>query len=168
MSDIFKFPYNGYDVVICRKQDILDCIDKNIIDKEVALEIVENCEYHAAKFIKEGRWTGIPFIGNIRISKNSELLHSTEQQALIKEAKESLTKEQYVLFRKELNKENYKQIKHNRYYKYIVSISINKNKKLFRRLCEEHGEVYARLKMFACNTITAVNNEYIQLEDDKQ
>ena len=32
MADTFKFPNGGYDVTICRKQDILDCIDKNIID----------------------------------------------------------------------------------------------------------------------------------------
>ena len=27
MEDIIKFPNGGYDVTICRKQDILNCID---------------------------------------------------------------------------------------------------------------------------------------------
>lgn len=70
MADVFRFPNDGYDVTIVKKQDILDCIDENIIDKEVALSIVEHCEKTAAEFISSGRWTGIPFIGNIRIPKN--------------------------------------------------------------------------------------------------
>ena len=32
MEDTYKFP-GGYDVAVFRKQDVLDCIDKNIIDK---------------------------------------------------------------------------------------------------------------------------------------
>ena len=90
MADIYKFPSGGYEVTVCKKQDILDCIDKNIIDKEVALAIVERCEIDAANFLKEGRWTGIPFIGNIRIPKLKQLEESPEQQALIAEAKANL------------------------------------------------------------------------------
>ena len=85
MADTFKFPNGGYDVTICRKKDILECIDENIIDKDVALAIVEHCEYTAADYIKEGVWAGIPFIGNIRISKTKQLLKSDEQQAHIAE-----------------------------------------------------------------------------------
>lgn len=164
MADIFKFPNGGYDVTICRKQDILDCIDKNIIDKDVALEIIEHCEFQAANFIKEGRWTGIPFIGNIRKSKTKELLQSTEQQILISEAKEYLDKDKYILFRKTLNKENAKQISHERYYKYITSIAVNNNKKLFKRLCKTKGEVFARVFLFCSYEVTAIDNEYINLE----
>ena len=36
MSEQFKFPNGGYEVTVLRKQDILDCIDDNIIDKEIA------------------------------------------------------------------------------------------------------------------------------------
>ena len=165
MADTFKFPNGGYDVTICRKQDILDCIDKNIIDKDVAMAIVEHCEFQAASFIREGRWTGIPFIGNIRVPKTIQMLKSNEQQALIKDAKEQLGKEQYVMFRKQLNKENVKQISHNRYYKYITSIAISHNRKLYNKLCEEKGEYYARIYLYASYNITALNNEYVILDN---
>ena len=87
MSDIYKFPSGGYEVTVFKKQDILDCIDNNILDKEIALTLIEQLEIDAANFLKEGRWTGIPFIGNIRVPKLRQLQESPEQQALIEEAK---------------------------------------------------------------------------------
>ncbi len=167
MKDNLKFP-NGYDVTICRKRDILECIDKNIVDKDVAMAIIDDLEFQAASFITEGRWTGIPYIGNIRIPKIKKILQSTEQQALINEAKEQLDKEQYILFRKKLNLEIAKQVKYERYYKYITSIAINKNRPLYKKLCSTKGEAFARLYLYSCNIITAVNNEYINLIEDEQ
>lgn len=167
MADTFKFP-DGYDVTICRKSDIMNCIDKNIVDKDVALAIIEHCEFQAAEFIRQGRWTGIPFIGNIRVPKGRSILKTDEQQALIAEAKEHLDKEQYVMFRHRLAKENAIQIKQERYYKYITSIAVNKNRKLYNKLCKEKGEVYARLYLYSCSTITAINNEYVRLDEDEQ
>lgn len=164
MADTFKFP-NGYDVTICRKKDILECIEKNITDKDIALAIVEHCEFQAASFIREGRWTGIPFIGNIRIPKTKELINSAEQQALIEDAKSQLDKEKYILFRKQLNKENVKQISQNRYYKYITSIAVSRNRKLYKKLCNTKGEVYARLFLFASYEVVAVENELIIVND---
>lgn len=164
MADTFKFPNGGYDVTILRKKDILDCIDQNIVDKEIAIAIVENCEFQAAEFIKEGRWTGIPFIGNIRVPKTKELFQSAEQQALINEAKEQLDREQYIIFRQRLNKENVKQISQNRYYKYITSIAVKRNRKLYKKLCDKKGETYARLFLYASHEVVATNNEYIKLE----
>lgn len=167
MSDIIRFPNGGYDVTICRRQDIIDCIDKNIVDKDVAMAIVEHCEFQAANFIKEGRWTGIPFIGNIRVPKSIQLLKSDEQQALIKEAKENLDKDRYVIFKKALNKDNTKRISQERYYRYITSLAAAKNKKLYKKLCAEKGEVYARLFLYASHEVVAVSNEYVNLIDDE-
>lgn len=167
MSDTYKFPNNGYDVIVCKKQDILDCIDSNIIDKEIALEIVTQCELDAANFIREGRWAGIPYIGNIRIPKSKLMEKDPAQQALIEEAKEQLDPKQYILFRKQLNVDNSERIKQERYYKYIVSIAVNKNRKLYKELCKTKGEVYARIFLFASKNITSINNEYVNLEDDE-
>lgn len=166
MADTFKFPNGGYDVTICRKQDIIDCIEKNITDKEVAMAIVEHCEFQAANFIKEGRWTGLPFIGNVRVPQTIKMMKSEEQRSLLREAKEELSSEQYVLFRKQLNKDNVKRIAHNRYYKYITSIAVNKNRKLFNKLCKTKGEAYARLYFYCSYNITAINNEYIYLDNE--
>ena len=167
MPDIFKFP-NGYDVTICRKKDIIECIDKNIIDKDIALAIVDSCEYNVAEFIRQGRWAGIPFIGNIRVDKNYEMYQTDEQQALIQEAKEQLDKEQYLLFRKKLTKENIKRIANDRYYRYVTSMAVTNNRKLYKKLCETKGEVYARLFLYCSHEVVAVCNEYVNLMDYEQ
>lgn len=168
MSDTFKFPNGGYDVKICRKKDIIDCIESNIVDKDIALAIVEQCEIDAANFIREGRWAGLPFIGNVRIPKGKAIEMSPEQQALIEEAKERLDPEKYVIFRKQLYGETFKQVKHERYYKYITSIAVNRNRKLYKRLCKTKGEHYARLYLYSCKEIVAVDNEYVKLDDYEQ
>lgn len=168
MSEVFKFPNGGYDVTVCKKQDILDCIDENIVDKEIALAIVEHCELAAANFIKEGRWTNLPFIGNVRVPKHIQMHEDPAQQALIEDAKEILDKEQYIMFRHNLNIENAKHIKQERYYNYNVTLAINKNKLLYNRLVKKRGELYARIYLYASRHVTAINNEYVNLEDDEQ
>ena len=161
MADTYKFPGGGYDVTVFKKQDVLDCIDKNILDKDVALAFIEQLEVDAANFLKEGRWTGIPFIGNIRIPKLRQLEESPEQQALIAEAKENLDADKYILFRTQLGKENSKHIKQERYYRYITSIAISHNRRLYKKLCEEKGEYFARIYLYASYNITSLDNEYI-------
>ena len=165
MADTYKFPGGGYDVTVFKKQDVLDCIDKNILDKDVALAFIEQLEVDAANFLKEGRWTGIPFIGNIRIHKLRQLEESPEQQALIAEAKENLDADKYILFRTQLGKENSKHIKQERYYRYITSIAISHNRRLYKKLCEEKGEYFARIYLYASYNVTALNNEYVILDN---
>ena len=167
MADTYKFPGGGYDVTVFKKQDVLDCIDKNILDKDVALAFIEQLEVDAANFLKEGRWTGIPFIGNIRIPKLRQLEESPEQQALIAEAKENLDADKYILFRTQLGKENSKHIKQERYYRYITSIAISHNRRLYKKLCEEKGEYFARIYLYASYNITSLDNEYIIFDNDE-
>ena len=66
MTDTYKFP-GGNDVKVIRKEDIINTINCNIVDKEVALAIVKQCEVDAANFLRKGRWTGIPFMGSIKV-----------------------------------------------------------------------------------------------------
>lgn len=167
MADTFKLPNGGYNIVICRKQDILDCIEENIIDKDIALSVVEQCELDAANFISQSRWAGIPFIGNIRVPKPKLMEQDPAQQALINEAKELLDAKQYIMFRKQLSSENYRQAKYERYFNYITSIAVNKNKKLYKKLCNEKGEHYAKIYLFSCANITSVDNEYVILDDNE-
>lgn len=165
MADTYKFPNSGYDVKVYKKNDIINCINENIVDKDIALAIVEQCEIDAANFLKQGRWTGIPFIGNIRVPKLKQLEESADQKALIEEAKANLDADKYVLFRCQLGKENSKRIKQERYYRYITSIAVAKNRHLYKKLCKNKGEVYARLYLYATHNIVALDNEYEFLED---
>lgn len=164
MADVFKFPNGGYDVEVCRKQDILDCIDDNIIDKELALLLVEYCERTAADFIEQGRWTGIPFMGNIRLPEGLVIEEKRNQKELVSEARETLSHEQYAMFRKQLITDNGKYIKNQRYFNYITSQAVNKNRKLFNKLCDTQGENYAKVFLFASRHLTLVSDD---IEDDE-
>lgn len=166
MSEIYKFPNGGYDVVVMKRKDVLKCIDDNIIDKDIALDIIEHCELNAAKFLNEGRWTGIPYIGNIRVPVAKQMESNPEQQALIKDAKEMLDPNQYILFRKTLNAENAKNAKFHRFFNYMTSVAVNKNKTKFKELCRLKGEAFAKVYLFSLTQITAVENESI-IEDNE-
>lgn len=141
MSETYKFP-NGFEVTICKKQDIIDTINSNILDKEVAYAVIENLEKNIAELIQEGIWIGIPFIGNVRMPKAKQLESTEEQQKLIAEAKALLDRSDYLAFRTNLGKDNARRIRENRYYNWISSLSANTNKKLYRKILKEKGEAF--------------------------
>lgn len=162
MSDVFNFPNNGYAVKVLRKEDVLASIDKNIIDKDVALAIVKRCEIDAANFLKEGRWAGIPFMGSIRIPKTVQMMNSSESKELLKEAQDSLEKSKYLLFRKNYANEIGKQVKLDRYYRYMVSKFIGRNPKIFYYATDKYNDLYARVLCYTlAEAITEINNEQI-------
>lgn len=158
MADTYKFP-GGCDVKVVRKQDIINCINTNIVDKEVALAIIQQCETDAATFLRQGKWTGIPFIGSIRVNPISKLEKSKEQQELIDAAYNTVSTEQYVLFRKTLAANNEKRLKAQRYYNYVLASAVNKNRKLFKKMCKDKGEAYTRIHFFLNHSVVAVSNE---------
>ena len=78
MADIIKFPNGGYDVTIIRKQDVLDCIDANIIDKEVALDLIAKLEIDAMSVINSGMKANIPFLGSIQMKTTRKIYDSAD------------------------------------------------------------------------------------------
>lgn len=166
MEETFKFPGNGYEVKVVRKQDVIDCIEDNILDKELALEIVKRCEIDAVNFIKQGRWTGIPFIGNIRIPKTTTLLNSEQQQELLTGAKENYNKEQYVMFRRQLCADNEKRVRQERLFNYTVSMLANRYPRLYKKLVNEKGVKVAQLILFTFNNLNVVNEEHLAYHCD--
>ena len=164
MEDSYKFP-GGDEVKVVRKQDIVNCIDYNIIDKEVALTIVQQCEVDAIGFLRQGRWAGIPFIGSIRANPIRKLEKSKEQQELIDAAYNSITPEQYVLFRRKLGHDNERRLKAQKYYNWVLASAVSKNRELFKKMCKEKGEHYTRIHFFLSQGIVAVNNELDYLQD---
>jgi len=160
MAETFKFPHGGNDVTIVRKQDILDCIDNNILDKDVALAVIEQCEIDIEQNLIAGKWTGIPFLGSLKPKLMRKRINE-EVKDVVNEAKIQMEKSTYVLFRKNLAVDFAKQEKYNRYSKYITSIAANKYKTKYRILCKTKGEAYAKAYMFLTNFIVAVENEEI-------
>ena len=160
MAETFKFPHGGNDVTIVRKQDILDCIDNNILDKDVALAIVEQCEIDIEQNLIAGKWTGIPFLGSLKPKLMRKRINGEIQDA-IKESKIQMDKSTYVLFRKNLAANMANQEKYDRWSKYITSIAAQRYKNKYRILCRTKGEAFAKAYMFLTNFIVAVENEEI-------
>ena len=154
-TEIRKFP-NGYDVRVVRKQDILDCIDENIIDKEIALELVTQCEIDACQYINEGKWTGLPYIGSVRLNDGGKILR--ENKELLNEAKEKLDNDKYILFKKSLVIEGKTKIKKSRYFNYIVSIYANHNRKVYKELVANNGENFAKVILFSLANMKVVGD----------
>lgn len=159
MAETFKFP-NGYDVPVYRKQDILKAIDDNIIDKEIALSIVEQCETDAIDFLNKGVWAGIPFMGNIKANEFARSMQDEDIKKLIEAAETTLKNKEYILFRKQLNKNKADKIKLERVYKYVTSIAINTNKILYKRIVREKGELYARIHFYINKAINKANLKF--------
>ena len=144
MSEVFRFP-NGYDVKVLRKDDVISRINNNNIDKELLSLIITDCEESAIDYLKEGRWAGIPFIGNIRIPKIVESLTSEESKAILDGAKQQLELEKYNAFKTAYIKDKAIQVKVERYNNYVLSKLITKNEKLYKRLIKEYGELYTKI-----------------------
>ena len=165
MQDTYKFP-GGKDVKVVRKEDIINTIKTNIVDTEVALAIVRQCEVDAVNFMKKGRLTGIPFMGTIKVPDTIRMSQTKEQKDLILAAMETNTNEQFVMFRRNLAYDNKVKIKARKYYNYVLSLSVAKNRNQFKKMCKERGEAYARIHFFLLYSVTSVNNEYIPVEDE--
>lgn len=161
MSEIFRFP-NGHDVKVYRKSDIIQCIEENIIDKEVALEVVKQCEISAMNVLLNGGWAGIPYFGNIRIPEHKKLLNSEEMQGIVEDAKETLSHENYVLFREQLRIDATIKAKKNRYYNYILAKYCSNNSKLYKRFIKEKGVNGAKVIIYTlCNSKPIDSDEQV-------
>ena len=163
-----NFPYSDYEVVVVEKQDILKTIDENILDKDVALELITSLEVKAESFIEQKRWTGIPYLGNIRIPKGN----SKEVQDTYKDirhfAYKTMDKKSYIAFIHEIAMDNHKAIKYNKYFNQILAISIRKDRAKWTRLCRAKGENYASCKMVFGYLLSPMKEDYEYIIENKE
>ena len=159
MNDTIKLPDGGYDVKVVRKEDILECIDSNILDKDVMLAFINQFEVDATNFLNQGRWTSLPYIGTLRKNQFKEALNSEENKELIEAAKENLDKNKYVLFRKNLRDDIARALKRERLYKYTLSQVVKKNKTFYDYLDKKKGEKIARVICYSMFELTSVDYE---------
>lgn len=156
MNDTIKMPGGGYDVKVVRKEDIIQCIDSNILDKDIMLAFINQFEIDASNFINQGRWTSLPYIGTLKKSQYKEIMGSDEIKELTEAAKENLDRNKYILFRKNLKDDIAKAIKRERIYKYTLSQVVKKNKKFYNYLETTKGELYARVICHSMFELTSV------------
>lgn len=168
MSKIYRFPNNGYEIEVVRKDDVIASIENNIIDKEVAYEIINQLEIDAANMLSDGKWVGIPKFGNIRANPYGYKSMSAEQKEMIRNAKEVLPHDKYIMFRKETIIKNNERVKINRFFSYTLSMSINKNKTLYKKLRVTHGETWTNIYFYAMFNVKAISNDWLIFENDDE
>ena len=154
MGDTIKMPRGGYDIKVVRKQDIIDCIDTNILDKDIMLAFINQLEVDATNFLSQGRWTSLPYIGTLRKNQYMEYEHKDEIKELKKDAKETLDKDKYIIFRKNLRNDIARAIKRERVYKYTLSQVVKKNRKFYEYIERTKGEMSARIICFTMFSLT--------------
>ena len=160
MKDVYNFPNGGYEVRIVRRSEVLEAIDKNIIDKDIALAIVERCELDCANFLKEGRWANIPYIGNIRIPRAKQLFKSEEQQTLISDAYDNLDTDSYIMFRKQLNQYNAQRARFEKNYNYLLTIMVNRYNKYYNYLKRNKGDYMARIIVYTFASLDPLTEDF--------
>lgn len=152
MSRIVKFP-GGFDVTVVEKDDILQTIDDNIVDKEVLTEILSNLESDMYQFLKEGKWIGVPFLGNIRVPKYLQVIRSEEAQELIEEARVNLNPENYRTFRRNFGRYVTTQINNDRFYNYIISINTNRYKNYYKYIKRFYNRYNVRFYIYSASNL---------------
>ena len=151
-------PNGGYDVKVVRKEEVLKCIDSNILDKDIMLAFINQFEVDASNFLSQGRWTSLPYIGTLRKNQYKEAINSEEIKALDEAARENLDRNKYILFRKNVRDDIAKSIKRERLYKYTLSQVVKKNKSFYNYIEKTKGELYARV---ICHSMYELTSEIV-------
>ena len=166
MSKVYTFANEGYEVEVVRKDDVIASIENNIVDKEIAYEIINQLEIDASTMLSSGRWVGIPKIGNIRANPFGYKAMSAQDKALVADAKKVLPHDKYLMFRKQTIIKNNKRVKINRFFSYTLSMSIAKNKSLYKRFKLLRGEAWTNIYFYAMFNAKAVSNDWLIFEEE--
>lgn len=131
---------NGFKVAIIKKEDLIKTIEDNIIDKNVAYELINSLSCDIAKNIEEERWTSVPYMFTLQPNLLKRI--NDKNKEVIDDARNVLSKEDYIIFKKDLNKFTTEQIRLERVSKYKASMFASKNTWLYRKFLT-HGNSFA-------------------------
>lgn len=140
--EVRKFPaMGGYCVTIVNKNDVLKTIDDNIIDKEIAYEVITSLELSCQKYVSAGDTAGIPYIGKIK--ERLAAVIARENKEVLNDAKEVLDKKHYVAFKYALIADEGNRYKYNKVYKLEIARVASHNRRQYWNYVDTIGEVKA-------------------------
>lgn len=162
MDDLEKrcFPYSNIEITIVKKDDILKTIDENILDKDIANELISHLEIRAEKSLRDHRWTGFPYLGSIRIPPGLSAETQNRQKDARDWAYKNLSRSEYLMFTKQCAYDNHQINKYRAYFDVLKSRAINKNKVQYNILCSHKGRNYAICKITFGVCLKPVKMEY--------
>ena len=148
MSSIFKYP-NGFDVEVVRQSDIFEILKDTVTDIDLVMAVVQQCEADVEKCLRAGMWTGIPYMGNIRKPKISEINDTEERKEIIAEARRTMDVKSYNKFRHELNLSDSIKIREDKKFNSEATVSANMNLKRYRWLCKNFTIPFGKIKIWS-------------------
>lgn len=150
----------SYKLIIKTKEDVLKTISSNIVDGEVLDDIITKLETSIAKSITERKDTNLPYIGCL---KQRRTLASKKTKEIIKAAKENYSRDEYIIFRKQIYEEELLKSKRMSLYKWKLVRAKKKFYDYHLYYTRKYGETFADLFCYFRYTITPIKHisEYI-------
>lgn len=145
-SSNFEFPAAVY-----YKDDIINTIAENITDAEILNDIISSVEKNAHEHICDGDWAALPLIGSVKPNARYESLRSNAYR--LREAKQSMNREDYIKFKRELSVAELKRIKRCNSVYYAINLAKNKHKAIYKVKCSLKGEQFASLYCYFYNSL---------------
>lgn len=140
--EVRKFPApDGYDVTLVNKNDVLKTIDDNIIDKEIAYEIITSLELSCQKYVSAGDIAGIPYIGKIKERLTAAIARKNKET--LASAREVLDREHYIAFKYTLVTDEAKRFNYNKVYKLEIARVASHNRRQYWNYVDTVGEAKA-------------------------
>ena len=161
MPETFRLPNGGYDVTVCRRKDIIDSINSVDIDKNILNAVIEQCERDAESFLQNGVWTGIPYLGNMRVPEHTQKFKEINGKELVATARETLDEKQFSVFKREFNAHIAISVEQERLYNYRTSMYVTKHRWQYNKYIKDKRaskcsdkNVFARFMCYSCITLT--------------
>jgi hypothetical protein len=143
-----------YVIVIKRKEDIIHTIQKDILDGEILDDIISSLERSIAHGIAAKQWVSLPYIGNIRL--NREFISALNNRSKFNTAKAVMNKNQYLVFRKQVIKEEKLRIVREKNIEWLIRRAKEKYKKLHKELVKRYGESYANMYCYFRSLVSII------------
>lgn len=158
----YQYPNSIQTISVVRKEDILQTIENNIIDKEIAIDIIDQLECDAAKMLVRDYWVGIPYLVNMKYGyATSAYLFNRDFKNAVDTSYKKLSKKEFVVFRKEIN--NYEVSRRNaeRAFKFAVRMYARKYADVYQRLCKIRGVNIANVRIYGYTKCVGVDNNLL-------
>lgn len=167
-THIIKFPHGFKEIQYVDRDDVLKTIDDNILDKDVAMELIEQTEHLIAEYASHGVWCSLPYMGALSESVYSNFKKDPENKKAIEEVRSILDTKQFRVFSRRLGQTEIIRFKRKRTFEFYASIEINKDKYNYFKLSRNKGENYAKLVYYFKHFIQEVHasNPLIKYETE--
>lgn len=124
-----------------KKEDILERLHKDNTDTEIINSIITNIENTILEGVNKNLCVAIPYMGRVYKDRYREVFK--EARIILHNAKDNLTKEEYVEYRKSVFQSYIKRVDKEFKSKQIVERLIRLNKKKYNKLYAACGKTYA-------------------------